>query len=49
MTDTEDRRCAYLHLYSVSILAAMIAMKRGENAELATMAGMLQRNNWFFF
>jgi len=41
MTDTEDRRCAYLHLYSVSILAAMIAMKRGENAELATMAGML--------
>ena len=41
MTDTEERRCAYLHLYSVSIIAAMIAMKRGENAELATMAGML--------
>jgi HD superfamily phosphodiesterase len=41
MIDTEDRRCAYLHLYSVSMLAAMIAMKRGENAELATIAGML--------
>ena len=41
MTDTEERRIAYLHLYSVSIIAAMIAMKRGEDAELATMAGML--------
>ena len=41
MTDEEERRCAYLHLYSVSILAAMIAMKRGENAELAAMSGML--------
>ena len=41
MTDAEDRRCAYLHLYSVSIIAAMIAMKRGENAELAAIAGML--------
>ena len=41
MTDTENRRCAYLHLYSVSVLAAMIAEKRGEDAELATIAGML--------
>ena len=41
MNDTEERRCAYLHLYSVSILASMIAMKRGENTELATIAGML--------
>lgn len=41
MTDTEDRRCAYLHLYGVSQACALIALKRGENVELATMAGML--------
>jgi len=41
MTDTEERRCAYLHLYGVSQAYALIALKRGENVELATMAGML--------
>ncbi|MCL1882162.1 MAG: HD domain-containing protein [Defluviitaleaceae bacterium] len=41
MTDTFDRRCAYLHLYGVSQACALIALKRGENVELATMAGML--------
>lgn len=41
MTDAEERRCAYLHLYGVSHLCTLIALKRGENAELATMAGML--------
>jgi HD superfamily phosphodiesterase len=41
MTDTEERRCAYIHLYGVAQACAMIALKRGEDAELATMAGML--------
>ena len=34
-------RGAYLHLYGVSNMAAMIAMKRGENIELAMIAGLL--------
>ncbi|GFP75442.1 HD domain-containing protein [Clostridium fungisolvens] len=41
MKDTEERRCAYLHLYGVSQACAMIALKRNQNVELATMAGML--------
>jgi predicted hydrolase (HD superfamily) len=41
MTDVEERRCAYLHLYGVAQSCALIALKRGENAELAIMAGML--------
>lgn len=39
MTDVEERRCAYLHLYGVAQSSALIALKRGENAELATMEG----------
>ena len=41
MTDVEERRCAYLHLYGVAQACALIALKRGENTELSTMAGML--------
>ena len=41
MQDVEERRCAYVHLYGVSQFCAMIAMKRGECSDLATMAGML--------
>jgi HD superfamily phosphodiesterase len=41
MTDIEERRCTYLHLYGVAQFCTLIALKRGENAELATMAGML--------
>ena len=41
MADALERRCAYLHLYGVSQACALIALRRGENAELATMAGML--------
>ena len=36
-----QRRCGYVHLYGVSYLATMLAMKRGINAELAAVAGML--------
>ncbi len=39
--DNEERRCAYVHLYGVSQACALLAMKRGENTELATIAGML--------
>jgi HD superfamily phosphodiesterase len=41
MTDYMERRCAYIHLYGVSQFCAMIALKRNQNVELATMAGML--------
>jgi len=39
--DEEERRCSYVHLYGVAQSCAMIASRRGINAELATMAGML--------
>jgi len=41
MDDTENRRRAYLHLYGVSQACALIALKRDEDVELATMVGML--------
>ncbi|MFT5875893.1 MAG: HD superfamily phosphodiesterase [Clostridium sp.] len=41
MQNVEERRCAYVHLYGVSQYSAMIALKRGENSELATLSGML--------
>ena len=41
MTDNEERRCAYLHLYGVSQACALLALKRKENVELATISGML--------
>ncbi len=41
MLDVEERRCAYVHLYGVAQYCALIALKRGENVELAIMAGML--------
>lgn len=41
MTDDEERRCAYLHLYGVSQACALLAKKRKENIELAVIAGML--------
>lgn len=41
MSDTSERRCGYLHLYGVSQACTLIALKRKENVELATIAGML--------
>lgn len=41
MTDAAERRCAYVHLYGVAQSCALLAMKRGENAELAVIAGIL--------
>ena len=42
--DEETKRCAYVHLYGVGLMAAMLALKRGHSrrtAELAEIAGML--------
>lgn len=41
ITDVEKRRGVYLHLYGVAQFCTLIALKRKENTELATMAGML--------
>lgn len=41
MTDSEEMKFAYIHLYGVAQAAALIAEKRGENAELAVVAAML--------
>ena len=39
--DGDKRARAVAHLHGVALAAAMLAKKRGENAELATMAGLL--------
>ena len=41
MGDPFERRIAYLHLYGVAQACALIALRRGVDVELATMAGML--------
>ena len=39
--DAWDRRCAYVHLYGVSLICGLLAKQRGANVELAVMIGML--------
>ena len=41
ITDAEKLESAYVHLYGVSLAATVIAEKRGEDSELASMAAML--------
>jgi HD superfamily phosphodiesterase len=41
VADLEDVRCGFVHLYGVSLTAALLAERRGLNAELAAVAGML--------
>ena len=41
MDDNQKRAAAVAHLHGVSLAAVMIAKKRGENTELAAMAGLL--------
>ena len=41
MTDYEERRCAYLHLYGVAQTCALLSIKRKGNVELSIIAGML--------
>ena len=39
--DDTERRCGYLHLYGVSATCGLLALKRGLDVQLATVAGML--------
>jgi len=39
--DDEERRCAYVHLYGVSMACSLLAKKRKASVELAVIAGML--------
>lgn len=41
ITDEKERQNAAVHLYGVSQYCAMLAMKRGEDVELAVIAGMM--------
>lgn len=41
MPNLEAMKHAYIHLYGVAQFCVLIALKRGEDEELATMAGML--------
>ena len=41
VSNDELRRNGYVHLYSVGMFAALIALKRGFDPELAEMAGIL--------
>lgn len=41
MDDTDKRNSAIAHLYGVSLVATMIARKRGLDPEIASMAAML--------
>jgi len=41
MDDADKRAKAVAHLHGVALAAAILAKKRGQNAELATMAGLL--------
>lgn len=40
-SDDVERRCGYVHLYGVSAICALLALKRGLDVQLATVAGML--------
>ncbi len=39
--DTEESRCGFVHLYGVSTICTLLALKRGLNVELCLAAGML--------
>jgi uncharacterized protein len=39
--DVVKRRCGFVHLYGVAQAAALLALQRGLDLELATVAGML--------
>ncbi len=43
MDSLTERQEAGIYLYGVSAFASMLAMKRGQNTELAAIAGLLHR------
>lgn len=40
-SNLEERHCGFIHLYGVSTTCSLFALKRGVNAELCAIAGML--------
>lgn len=40
-SDLEERHCGFVHLYGVSSICRLLALKRGLDAELCGIAGML--------
>ncbi len=40
-SDEEERRCGFVHLYGVSAVCVLLAMKRGLDPEVCAVAGML--------
>ena len=40
--DEETKRCAYVHLYGVGLMAAMLALKRGHSRRTAEKIGMIK-------
>ncbi len=38
--DQESRRCGYVHLYGVSAVCRLLALKRGLDLEIARIAGL---------
>lgn len=45
--DEQERRCGFVHLYGVAQACALLALKRGLDAELGTVAGMLH-DLWYY-
>lgn len=39
--DVDERRCGFVHLYGVSTICALLALKRGLDVQVAQVAGML--------
>ena len=39
--DEYERRCGFVHLYGVATICALLALKRGLDPEICTVAGML--------
>lgn len=40
-TNLDERHCGFVHLYGVSSISSFLALKRGINPELCSVAGML--------
>jgi uncharacterized protein len=45
--DEEERRCGFIHLYGVAQACALLALKRGLDTQLSTIAGMLH-DRWTY-
>ena len=42
--DEETKRCAYVHLYGVGLMAALLALKRGNDRRTAELAEIASGN-----